>query len=240
MGLKIWGKNSARRYFGIKHWNEPLKWNLKARESGERRRVFCASMCDILEEWEGPTPGEENRMEAERLRLWELIEQTPNLDWLLLTKRPQNFSKMLPSSWINHPLAHVWLMTTVESLDYLWRVKELMKIPAAIHGISWEPALAYVDFSPWMAERCCSGFECGCKGLPINSPPYLDWIIGGGESGARCRPFDIEWARKVRIDCFRGGAKFFLKQLGGHPDKRINPEDWPTDLRIQEFPEVKR
>ena len=73
-------------------------------------------------------------------------------------------------------------------------------------------------------------------GLPINPPPYLNFIIGGGESGAGYRPFDVEWARKVAQDCKVGDAAFFLKQLGGHPDKRMNPEEWPEDIRIQEFP----
>jgi protein gp37 len=188
-------------------------------------------MCDILEE--------RNDLDGPRERLWKLIEATPQLTWMLLTKRPQNFLKMLPSWWIDKPLGHVWLMTTVESPEYLWRLEKLMNTPAIIHAVSWEPALAYVDFTMYMAQRCCSGFECGCKGLPINPPPYLDWVIAGGESGLRCRPFDIEWARKVRIDCFRGDCAYFLKQLGGHPDKRMDPSEWPEDLRVQEYPTVK-
>ena len=228
LALDIWGKDAPRRFFGDKHWNEPRKWNEKAKKAGVPLKVFCGSMCDICED--------RRDLDEQRKRLWKLIEETPNLIWMLLTKRPQNYLKMLPSWWIDKPLPHVWLMTTVESPDYAWRVEKLMKVPAVVHGVSWEPALGYVDFSMYMAERCCSGFECGCKGLPINPPPYLDWLIAGGESGAHCRPFDIAWARRVREGCHQHGVAFFMKQLGGFPDKRDQPELWPEDLRVQEFP----
>jgi protein gp37 len=227
--LDIWGKESPRRFFDEKHWNEPRRWNDRVKKvGGASVKVFCGSMCDILED--------RRDLDESRERLWKLVEETPHLIWMLLSKRPGNYSRMLPSWWIDHPRANVWLMTTVESKEYLWRLEKLMAVPATIHAVSWEPALGYVDFSLYMAEKCCSGFECGCQGLPVNPPPYLDWVIGGGESGTRFRPFDIEWARRVRDDCRRCYAKFFLKQLGGHPDKRMNPAEWPEDLRIQEFP----
>jgi len=185
-------------------------------------------MCDILED--------RRDLDESREHLWKLIEETPNLIWMLLTKRPGNFVRMLPSWWIDKPLAHVWLMTTVESPEYLWRLEKLMNTPAAVHAVSWEPALAYVNFTRYLAQGCCGGFECGCRDLLINPSPYLDWVIGGGESGPGCRPFDIEWARRVRIDCLLGGAAYFLKQLGGYPDKQDQPELWPPDLRVQEYP----
>jgi len=215
-GFKIWGKDSARRFFGEKHWNEPIKWNQKAKEEGIRRKVFCASMCDILEEWQ-PSPGEEGRLDMERERLFSLVESTPSLDWLLLTKRPQNYLRMLPQPWLDNPRSNVWVMTTVESPEYLWRLDAILRIPAVVRGASWEPGLAYVDFKPY----------AGIDSL---------WVIGGGESGAACRPFEVAWARQVRDDCRAIGARFFLKQLGGHPDKRENPQEWPEDLRVQEFP----
>lgn len=201
LALDVWGKHSPRRFFGEKHWNEPLRWSA--------RRVFCASMCDILED--------RRDLDSSRERLWKLIESTPQLTWMLLTKRPQNYSRMLPSWWLDSPLPNVWIMTTVESPEHLWRLREIAKIRAVVHGVSWEPGLAYVDFKPFS----------DVNGL---------WVIGGGESGVGCRPFDLEWARRVRDDCRQSGRAYFLKQLGGHPFKQDDPSLWPSDLRVQEFP----
>src|SRR3954453_19319009 len=79
-GQSVWGINAPRRFFGEKHWSEPLRWDREAAASGERPRVFCASMADVFEDRRDLDPW--------RDRLWSLIECTPNLDWLLLTKRP--------------------------------------------------------------------------------------------------------------------------------------------------------
>jgi protein gp37 len=245
LGL-AWGKDAPRLFFNEKHWGEPLKWNQKAVEAKARRRVFCGSMCDILDTWTGGQPLFSGKnaepwwmsgppalrvygldmavvkasgtwLDAARQLLWALIEATPQLDWLLLTKRPQSYASMLPQRWLQQPRRNVWIMTTVESPEYLWRLETIAKIPAAVHGVSWEPALAYVDFKPFAQV------------------PNL-WVIGGGESCAGCRPFDLAWARLVRNDCRVIGVPYFLKQLGGHPDKRSNPALWPKDLRVQEFP----
>ena len=238
-----WGPDAPRLFFGEKHWGEPLKWNRKALEAGERRRVFCASMADILDSWDGQPifsgvgaeqwwtdvppalkvygidPRKVGWLKAARELLWALVEATPQLDWLLLTKRPQDYRRMLPERWLEQPRRNVWLMTTIESREYLWRLDYLAKIPAVVHGVSWEPALSYVDFRPYTATL-----------------PHSLWVIGGGESGPGCRPFDLRWARDVRDDLARTGTPFFLKQLGGFPDKRDRPEEWPADLRVQEFP----
>ena len=111
-----WGK-TARRYtwpHDSEHWWQPAIWNKKAERNGVRFRVFCGSMCDVMEDRSDLNP--------ERAKLFELIEQTPHLDWLLLTKRPQNYRRFLPNAWIKDPMKNVWLMTTVESQDYIWRI----------------------------------------------------------------------------------------------------------------------
>lgn len=82
VGEDIWGARKPRRFFGEKHWCEPLKWNDEAQKQGHRRRVFCASMADVFEL--------RSDLDPWRDRLWVLIDQTPWLDWLLLTKRPQD------------------------------------------------------------------------------------------------------------------------------------------------------
>jgi protein gp37 len=88
IGLQVWGnpKTTSRRTFGEAHWRAPLAWEHKALQAGTRRRVFCSSMADVFEQ--------HAQIEMERQKLWPLIEQTPHLDWLLLTKRPQNFRRM--------------------------------------------------------------------------------------------------------------------------------------------------
>src|SRR5262245_6040712 len=90
VGQDIWGLTSERRFFTEKHWAEPLKWNTEARDQRARKRVFCASMADVFEGRAELNPW--------RKRLWDIIEQTPCLDWLLLTKRPQNIAEYAPWS----------------------------------------------------------------------------------------------------------------------------------------------
>ena len=87
-GKQVWGKEAPRRFFGDRHWNEPLKWDRAAEKAGERHRVFCASMADVFED--------RRDLDEPRARLYGLIEQTPNLDWMLLTKRPQVVGKLVP------------------------------------------------------------------------------------------------------------------------------------------------
>src|SRR5271165_362130 len=82
MGHQVWGNRTQRRFFTNNHWNEPLIWNHDARNTKRRRRVFCASMADVFER--------KRELNSWRERLWTLISATPCLDWLLLTKRPEN------------------------------------------------------------------------------------------------------------------------------------------------------
>jgi protein gp37 len=89
LGQRVWGPKSKRRFFTDQHWKQPLTWNRKAEGAKERPRVFCASMADVFEN--------QTELESHRRRLWDLIEATPNLDWLLLTKRPMNVKQL--SGW---------------------------------------------------------------------------------------------------------------------------------------------
>ncbi len=92
-GFDVWGPDKARRFFDDKYWAEPMRWNAEAEREGVRRRVFCGSMCDVFE------AGNDAWLTHNRARLWDLIERTPALDWLLLTKRPENIEGMLPEVW---------------------------------------------------------------------------------------------------------------------------------------------
>ncbi|MEZ5165687.1 MAG: phage Gp37/Gp68 family protein [Acidimicrobiales bacterium] len=192
-GHDVWGKATGRRVFGDRHWNEPRRWNAKAETEGIRRRVFCASMADVFEDHPD--------LEEPRERLFDLILQTPALDWLLLTKRPENIAAMLPDP--DCPPANVWLGTTVEDQDHAHaRIPTLLDAgyAATCLFLSCEPLLGPVDLTPW--------FDSG-----------IDWVIVGGESGPRHRPFDPEWAIDIRDQCEAFGVPFFFKQHGGRTPK---------------------
>lgn len=181
----VWGPNKVRRTFGEKHWKEPLKWNRLATESGTRVRVFCASMADVFEN--NPS------VESERIKLWRLIEQTPMLDWLLLTKRPENMLKFAP--WTGAWPQNVWAMTSVENQKEAdRRIPELLQVPASVHALSAEPLLGRLNLRPWLDR--------------------IDWVIVGGESGSKARQMRSSWARDLRDQCEEATVAFFFKQWG--------------------------
>jgi protein gp37 len=195
LGLSLWGSRGARRTFGDNHWNEPLRWNRRAGAAGVRSRVFCASMADVFED--------RADLNEARARLWQTISATPNLDWLLLTKRPENASRMVP--WGDAWPANVWLGATVESGEWaLKRLPALLATPAAIHFLSCEPLLEGLDLAAW--------FERGRSEESGRS--RIDWVIVGGESGRTARPMELEWARKLRDQCQRHGVLLHFKQWG--------------------------
>lgn len=186
-GVK-WGVDAARRTFGEKHWSEPLKWERDAvkfaAKHGRRARVFCASMADVFDK---DAPAEEWG------KLWRLIESTPSLDWLLLTKRPQVWAKgiLLGDLAKTHP--NVWLGVTVEDQRRADdRMPYLVAQSAARRFVSYEPALGPLNLEPWAAQ--------------------FDWVITGAESGHGARPMDEEWARSMRDWCTKTGTYFFYKQ----------------------------
>ena len=228
MGLDIWGPGQ-RRFFGDKHWNEPLLWNKKAEQEGMRKKVFCASMADVFEDFKG--------LEEQRERLWHLIAATPNLIWLILTKRIENVESMLPIGWMwpNFP-RNIWLGTTTENqseFDSRWPVLENIGRSWSISQlfISCEPLLGPIDLQDWLDEdwehnEDESWYRRG-----------IDWVICGGESGVSCRPMNVDWARSLKDQCKDSDVPFFMKQLGGFPDKKDDPSQWPEDLRVQEWPE---
>jgi protein gp37 len=193
-GHDIWGPRKDRRVFGNNHWQEPLKWNSKAEQLGERMRVFCASMADAFED--NPSIAEE------RTKLWTVIEETPMLDWLLLTKRPENMLRFAP--WREKWPDNVWAMTSVENQEQAEkRIPMLAKVPAAIKGLSVEPLLESVDLLPWLKD--------------------IGWVIVGGESGVKARPMNPKWALDIRDQCFSANIPFFFKQWGEWMP--LNPED---------------
>jgi len=186
LGQKVWGPKSQRRFFTDQHWKQPLSWNRKAKNEKQRPRVFCASMADVFED--------QAELEVHRRRLWELIDATPNLDWLLLTKRPMNVKRL--AGWNADWPANVWLGTTVELQE---RAEELLphlaENPAKVRFISAEPLLGPLSIEPWLGST-------------------VNWVITGGESGPKARPASPAWFRDLHVQCMRAEVPFHFKQWG--------------------------
>jgi protein gp37 len=195
VGGDHWGPGKSRRIFTDKHWREPLKWT---------GRVFCASMADIFDE-EAP--------DGQRERLWELIRQTENLTWQLLTKRVDGYRKYLPADLLDNP--RVWKGFTGEDQErYDERWEEMRKLP----GLTWcsyEPAIGPLTTYKVFAKP--------------------RWMVVGGESGNKRRPFEEVWALNILRECRERNMAFFMKQFGGRTPAE-GKAAIPPDLMIQEFP----
>lgn len=309
-GVK-WGPNGTRVMLSKPGWREPLKWNRDAEAAGERRRVFCASLADVFEDWQGdildhngkrlwvdrahPDTGyiaesagfsfehcRPARMDDLRRDLFTLIDSTPNLDWLLLTKRPENVRKFW---WPTNPRRdgglrqNVWLGTSIsdqktadEWVPRLLECRDLSpvlflscepiigKIELAADGLWDSPCPACIDRPLNDETNCVECRTCDCSGK--SGEPWIDWVIVGGESGPHARAAHIEWIRSLVNECNAAHLPVFVKQLGAnakewdqHADglggitggggtvpyataskKGGEPDEWPEDLRVREFP----
>jgi protein gp37 len=147
----------------------------------------------------------------------------------------ENLAKRRP--WPGWPLPNVWLGVSVEDQATAdERIPFLLQTPAAVRWVSYEPALGPADFGypktlwPDGPETCCDGYECGCRGLPIEPPLWMDmgghkidWLVIGGESGPGARPCDTTWIRSAVRQCRDAGVACFVKQLGSR---------WADDQRL--------
>lgn len=186
-GGAIWGAKAKRRTFADEHWQEPLRWHKCAEASKIRFRVFCASMSDVFED--------RRDLDNERAKLWALIEATPALDWLLLTKRPEQVSKLTP--WKKNWPVNVWLGTSVENQEWAdIRLPQILSVPAKVRFLSCEPLLGPVDLNPHTKQG------------------GIHWIIAGGESGPGSRPMHPDWVRSLRDFAKRKKIPFHFKQWG--------------------------
>lgn len=219
-GQVEWG--GARRRTSPANWRVPVKLDKRAAAEERRLRVFCASLADVFD---NQVPGEW------RDDLWALIRATPNLDWQLLTKRPQNIVKMLPADW-GKGYPNVWLGTTVENqTEADRRIPHLLSVPAAVRFLSCEPLLGPLDLThiahPVVKGAyvdALTGFEWspGPISVTMSSPNWsgvegcyrIKWVITGGESGGAARPTNAEWARALRDQCAAAGTPFLFKQWG--------------------------
>jgi protein gp37 len=245
-----WGKGAPRYRTSAAMWEQPVKWNKEAAEHqtdldarpkisdarneqpeiwiAKRPRVFCASLSDWLDD----------EVPIEWLAdLLDLIRRTPHLDWLLLTKRPQNWEARLSeiirlwrmaqseavvletAAWVDSWLrgqkpANVWIGTTTEDQTRAdERIPALFRIPARVRFLSCEPLLGPVVLP---IGQVMQGFpkHITAAGHAVGAPLGIHWVIVGGESGTRARPMHPEWASSLRDQCAVAGVAFHFKQWG--------------------------
>lgn len=283
--LGIWGPNGTRVVAAETKWKEPLRWDAEAKAAGVRYRVFCDSMSDFFEDFDGhvlhtsgvpmwlmnspnghshqwgaghvldePGSGRELTLSDVRARAFDLIDATPNLDWLICTKRPENILKFWPARSMDsqqsadqfntfgemyHP--NVWLLTSVENQEQAdKRVPELLECRdlAPVLGLSCEPLLGPVDLIPSIAQGLVrqQGISTGLI-LGITGECPIDWVIDGNESGPGARPGHIQWSRSLRDQCLAYRMAYFKKQWGEWVPESEMPESvdtCPTHIRIDQ------
>lgn len=222
--LGEWGADGSRAIAAESYWRGPVKWNREANRLGERRRVFCASLADVFEGPETMPEAYHDDITEARRRLFRLIDDTPMLDWLLLTKRPHNVREFWPDAKRRR---NIWLGATTENQrEFDRRHRDLIDCRdlVSVCFLSVEPMLEFVDVRPAL----------GTSGV--------SWVIVGGESGSESRPFNPQWARMVLDQCRDAGVAYFFKQTGENPvgltvrNKGGDLNDIPADLRVREFP----
>lgn len=243
-GGEHWGAKVDRRRTSETNWNEPLRWQKKAdafeAAHGHRRRVFCGSMMDIMD---NAVPLAWSHEAFER------IEECDRIDWQLLTKRVGNVEDRVPEQWqTGYWPSHVGLMITVVTQQEVDRdVPKLLDLKGRF-GIPWvglsvEPLIERVDLSEWLVGR----EEAGMVGNCIGWRPPVDWVIVGGESGHGARPFDTAWAEDIVRQAAGSDAQVFVKQLGANvlkqgvacpkmDKKGGNMAEWPEAIRVRQMP----
>lgn len=204
----VWGPHEARRRTSAGNWELPLRWQAQAdqfmAEHGRRRRVFCASLADVFD----------NAVDSQwRADLFSLIQRTPALDWLLLTKRVGNVKAMLPETLVGGELpSNVWLGATICNQEEADRdVPKLLATPARARFLSMEPLLGPVDLI-YTRQRIQA--QRSQLARAINGETWIDWVIVGGESGPQARPSHPDWFRSLRDQCAAAGVPFLFKQWG--------------------------
>ena len=220
----VWGAGQARSR--TKTWGDPVRWN-KQHEAffaahGRRQRVFCASLADVFD----------NAVPVEwRMDLFKLISDTPNLDWLILTKRIGNVMPMCSGDSLMFDMIceRVWLgVTIVNQAEADRDISKLLAVPAHKWFLSMEPLLGPVDLPKFCACGCMKPLRQAIREA-MSGPSALNedqadaaikktlgiaWVIVGGESGPGARPMHPDWARSLRDQCQAAGVPFLFKQWG--------------------------
>ena len=246
--VETWGPNAARLVSGDAYWKQPLRWNREAEKAGTRPRVFVASLADVFEDYRGGRVGRLDQdgnyvhlhddLTPVLARLFDLIRQTPHLDWLLLTKRPE-----LAMKRINDVIGYLYGFFFESPTPYTclhWRNATNPYLPELFPGARQPPANIWVGTSVENQEQADARIphllaiparvrflSCepllGPVDLKMGDPCHrtadsyhaeIHWVICGGESGQGSRPMHPAWARSLRDECAPAGVPFFFKQWG--------------------------
>lgn len=212
-----WGIHGTRTKTSQANWNKPYQWNKQAEKLGIRYRVFCSSLADVFEDRPELAPW--------RAALFHIINDTQNLDWLLLTKRPENVNRMFAAvcsrnDWMEdvkptiESLPNVWIGTSVENQAAAnERIPHLLQIPANIRFLSIEPLLGPVDLTDIVVSMEVGEWHFDCLDFDGRT---INWVIVGGESGQKARPMHPDWPLSIRDQCEAAGVPFLFKQWGEH------------------------
>lgn len=206
-----WGAGAPRRRTSVANWRKPLAWNAAHERffaaQGRRQRVFCASLADVFDNAIDP---------AWRRDLFDLIVDTPNLDWLLLTKRIGNVQQMVQAATLCDLLpSNVWLGATIVNQEEAERdIPKLLAVHARVRFLSMEPLLGPVDLVS--SGALWSDMNGNIVDAPSRGLRGVDWVIAGGESGHGARPMHPDWARSLRDQCAAADVPFLFKQWGEH------------------------
>jgi protein gp37 len=224
-----WGAGMPRKRTSPANWKQPIRWNaqpfVECQECGwrgesremhwrdtcpsagcwgkptpARRRVFCASLADVFD----------NEVDPQwRADLFDVILATPNLDWLLLTKRIGNVQRMVTAATLMDLLpSNVWIGATICNQEEADRdIPKLLALRASVRFLSMEPLLGPVD----LTKVCLPWGEGGASAAML---ARIGWVIVGGESGQLARPMRAEWVRSLRDQCAAEGVPYLFKQWG--------------------------
>lgn len=211
-GRDVWGPHADRQR--TKTQGNPIKWNKALECTGKRERVFVASLADVFD-------NHKSIKQEWRDDMWRMIRECPNLDFLLLTKRPQNIQRFIPDDW-GDSYPNVWLGTTVENQEEAdRRIPYLIDIPAKVRFLSCEPLVGALNLSEFL---CVDLINLSVephwteKNYQVSK---LHWVITGGESGPKYRPADPDWFRSLRDQCKAADVPFLFKQWEGKTQTQI-------------------
>jgi protein gp37 len=257
----LWGPGNPRHRTAKANWDQALRWNKQAPDTEFAGRkgfwpVFVNSLSDM---------GDNEVPQAWRDDAWALMKATPNLTWIIVTKRIGNLAKMLPADWgTGYP--NVWMLITVVTQAEADRdIPKLLHIPAVLHGLSIEPQMEAIQIEridiDGHSEVYPLAGTTGCEdddGAPMPDLPALGWVINGGESDQqshKAREYNLDWGLSLAVATEKHSVPFFMKQLGHKPvitmqigivppksypvvvtGKGENPDEWLVVLRRQEFP----
>lgn len=237
-GGNHWGARSSRRAIASV-WSDLARWQRQAAAAGRVDKVFCGSMMDIFERSRPLVDKDGNPLEMTtgelRRRLFEeVIPQSPNLLFLLLTKRPQNIRRLIPERWKAEPPANVMYGYSAVNQETADRgIPHLLRVPGR-RFLSCEPLLGPIDLRHIHDRKEQTYYDAlnrsrfdyiwyvngmGKVGVSAPIPHGIDWVICGGESGHGARPMHPQWARELRDQCVEAHVPFHFKQWGHHIPK---------------------